>query len=287
MNGGRAYAMMIASLVIVGTIGVFRRFIPLSSAMIATFRGLIGAASLYAFVRLRKKGRWPRLSRGQWAGLVASGACIGINWLLLFDAFEHTTIAKATLCYYLQPTLVLLSSPLAFGERLTGKKLICAAVALMGMVLVSGVLEAGGGSTNDLRGVLLALGAAGFYTLVVILNKKVTGVDPFQKTVIQLLCAALVLVPGLVVRGEFAGFALTPATAALLLTVGVIHTGLAYAMYFGSMNGLKAQTISTLGYIDPIVAMLTSAVFLGERLSLMGMLGAVMILGSALVSERA
>ena len=56
--------------------------------------------------------------------LILSGALIGFNWILLFEAYNYTTVATATLCYYMQPTIVILLSPLFFRERLTAKKLV-------------------------------------------------------------------------------------------------------------------------------------------------------------------
>ena len=280
-----AYLMMIASLLIVGTIGVFRRYIPLPSALLAFFRGLIGAASLLAFVALRGKKSWGRIESRKLGGLVLNGVFLGVNWLLLFEAFNHTTIAKATLSYYMQPSILLLLSPLVFREKLTVKKLICAGVALAGMVLVSGVLGAEGGRIADGRGILFGLAAACFYTLVVILNKKITGVDAYQKTVIQLFSAAAALLPYLLITGQLRGASIDGRVAVLILIVGVVYTGLVYALYFGSMDGLKAQTISMLSYLDPVVAMAVSALVLRERMGAGALLGAVLILGSALVSE--
>ena len=67
--------------------------------------------------------------------------------------------------------------------------------------------------------------------------------------------------------------------------MGLVHTGMAYAIYFGSMSHLKAQSIAVLGYIDPVFALLLSALVLHESLTVFGILGAVLIIGSALVSE--
>lgn len=277
--------MLISSLVIVGTIGIFRRYIPLSSPLLAFFRGIIGAAALLIFVLLRKRTALQKIPGKLLAGLVINGAFLGINWILLFEAYTYTTIAKATLCYYLQPTIVLLLSPVLFGEKLTAKKLLCAAVSFAGMVMVSGLISANGTPAGDIRGVLFGLGAACFYSLVVILNKKITGVDAYEKTIIQLFSAAAVLLPYLMMTGEFNGIAFDIQTLLPVLVVGIIHTGLVYALYFGSMDGLKAQTISVLSYIDPVVAMIVSALILREGMTLSGIIGAVLIIGSMVISE--
>ena len=277
---------MISALLIVGSIGVFRRFIPLSSSMLAFLRGIIGAASLFLFAIITKKKIFIKLPAKKMILMILTGVVLGVNWILLFEAYNYTTISKATLAYYMQPTILLFVSPLIFKEKLTLKKVICAALALAGMVLVSGVLELNGAASNDLRGVLLGLGAAVFYTLVVILNKINEGVDAYEKSVFQLLSAAIVLIPYLIIRNEFAGIALDSRGIILVLIVGIIHTGLVYILFFGSMSGLKAQTISVLSYIDPITAMIVSALLLKEGLSVLALLGAALIIGSSLVAEN-
>ena len=133
--------------------------------------------------------------------LVLTGAMIGFNWILLFEAYNYTTVAVATLCYYMQPVIVLLVSPLLFKEPVTLRKFLCVAAALAGMVLVSGAAGSSGAGTDPVKGMLLGLGAAALYASVVMLNKKITGVPVYEKTIIQLFSAAAALVPYMLARG--------------------------------------------------------------------------------------
>lgn len=284
-NDRRSLVMLVSSMLIFGTIGVFRRYIPVSSAFLACSRGLLGGLCILLFLRLKKRKAEGKIPRRALLGLIVSGALIGINWILLFEAYNHTTVAVATLCYYMQPTIVMLLSPLVFREKLTAKKAACAAVAILGMVLVSGVIGGSGTQGGSFRGVLLGLGAAVFYSAVVIMNNMILGVDPWRKTCIQLLSAGLVMVPYLLVTGGVDPGSFTPMTVVLLLIVGIVHTGIAYVLYFGSMDGLRVQSVAILSYIDPVSALLFSAILLQEPLSLLNIIGAVMIIGSAVVSE--
>ena len=277
--------MFIGSMLIFGTIGIFRRLIPLPSAFIALVRGLLGGFFLLTFVKLKGKSTGEKLSPRQFIGLAVTGAVMGFNWILLFEAYNHTIVAAATLCYYMQPTIVLLLSPFLFGEKLTARKTACAVIAVIGMVLVSGVTESGGMQSGDPKGIVLGLGAALFYAFVVIMNKKLGGIEAYQKTIIQLISAGAVMIPYLLLTGGFGSLTFSGLTIALLIVVGIVHTGFAYALYFGSMDGLKAQTIAILSYIDPVSALLFSVVLLREPLSPAGLAGAVMIIGSAIVSE--
>ena len=277
--------MFVSSMLIFGTIGVFRRYILLPSAFLAFTRGIIGGLCILLLIRLRKKGGREPLARRDLLMLVVSGALIGFNWMLLFEAYNHTTVAVATLCYYMAPTIVILLSPIVFRERLTARKAICAAVAVAGMVLVSGVLGENGAPEASVPGILLGLGAAAIYAAVVIMNKKIRGVDTYRKTTVQLLSAGLAMVPYLLLTGGFSTEGFSVSATVLLLVVGVVHTGIAYALYFGSMDGLRVQTVAILSYIDPVSALLFSAFLLREPLSPLNILGAVMIIGSAMVSE--
>ena len=209
-NDRRSLVMLVSSMLIFGTIGVFRRFIPVSSAFLAFSRGLLGGLCILLFLRLKKRKAEGTIPRRALLGLIVSGALIGINWILLFEAYNHTTVAVATLCYYMQPTIVMLLSPLVFREKLTGKKAACAAVAILGMVLVSGVGGGSGTQGGSFRGILLGLGAAVFYSAVVIMNNMIRGVDPWRKTYIQLLSAGLVMVPYLLLTGGFGAESFEP-----------------------------------------------------------------------------
>lgn len=272
------------SMVIFGTIGVFRRYIPLPSSLVAMTRGLTGMLFLLLVMLLRKRGMNRTAVRRKLGLLCLSGAAIGVNWILLFEAYNYTSVATATLCYYLAPMFVILASPLVVGERLTAKKLICVLTALLGMVFVSGVLETGGGS-SDLKGVLLGLGAAVLYASVVLMNKQLGDVPAYDRTIVQLGSSAAVLLPYVLLTENLGALTFTPGTIGLLLVVGVVHTGIAYALYFGSLMQLKAQTAAILSYIDPVVAVLLSALVLREHMSLLSGLGAVLVLGAAVVSE--
>ncbi len=280
----KAMSMFIASMLIFGTIGVFRRYIPLSSAFLAFARGILGGLFLLALMKARKKSAGAKLPSGVLLRLAVTGAMIGVNWILLFEAYSYTTVAVATLCYYMAPTIVVLLSPMLFKERLTGKKAVCAAVSVLGMALVSGVIGGGPGG-GSVRGILFGLGAAVLYAAVVIMNKKTPGIDAYRKTTVQLLSAGLVMVPYLLLTNGFTGEGFSLSAALLLLAVGVVHTGVAYALYFGSMEGLSVQSIAVFSYIDPVSALLFSALLLREPLSALNIVGAVLIIGSAMVSE--
>lgn len=286
-TSGRSLAMLTAAMVLWGTLGVFRRAIPLSSGLVALARGVIGAVSLALLTKVRGRRLFHGIGRRKVLLLALSGAVMGANWILLFEAYRFTPVSIATLCYYMEPTFLILASPLFLRERLTLRKCLCAGVSLLGMALVSGVLDGAPPQSGEWRGILLGLGAAVLYTAVVLLNKRTAGVDPYEKSVIQLTAAAAALLPYLLATEDFSALSLSKEAAGMLLVIGLVHTGAAYALYFGSLEGLRAQTIAVFSYLDPVTALLLSALLLSERMSALAILGAVLILASAITSELA
>ncbi len=285
-NENKSKIMLICAMIIFGTIGVFRRYIPLPSGMIAMARGLIGAVFLAAIMFFGKQKISFNSIKKNIGVLFLLGVFLGFNWILLFEAYRYTSVAVATLCYYMAPVFVIAVSPVLFGERFTKLKLICVAAAIAGMVLVSGVLNEGIKEADEIKGILLGLGAAVLYACIVLLNKKVNDIEAFDKTVVQLGVAGIVLIPYTLLAENASGVEFTPFAVVMLIVVGIIHTGIAYALYFGSIGRLKAQTAAIFSYIDPVVAVVLSVILLGESIGVSGYIGSVLILGAAMLSEK-
>lgn len=280
---------IITAMVTFGTIGVFVRYIPLPSSIIALVRGLLATFFLLAVMAAGKRRPDRTAIRRNLALLLISGALIGFNWILLFEAYNYTSVAVATLCYYLAPVFVIIASPFVLGEKLTTRKTLCVIAALGGMVLVSGVIQnyVNGGNTEDLNltGVLLGIGAGALYATIILMNKKLKDISSYDTTVMQLAAASIVLVPYCLLTVDVGALEVTPGSAVLLVVVGIVHTGIAYVLYFGSIKELPAQTVAIFSYIDPILAVLLSALLLKESMDMLSILGAILILGATFVSE--
>lgn len=278
---------LVTSMVIWGTIGIFRRYIPLPSGVIALARGVIGALFLAVFMLICKKRPDFSALRRRWMPLLVSGVFLGANWILFFESYNtamegYATVATATVCYYMAPVIVMLLAPLVLKERLTLKKALCILVAFVGVILVS---NPGRGSGSQLQGILLALAAAVLYAVIVLLNKKMADVPALDRTVAQLAISAVVLLPYTFLAEPWEQITMTPTVAIFLILIGLLHTGVAYALYFGSIGQLKAQTAALCSYIDPALAILLSATVLQERVGPLALVGAVMVIGAALVGE--
>ena len=280
---------IITAMVTFGTIGVFVRYIPLPSSIIALVRGVLATIFLLTVMAAGKRRPDRTAIRRNLALLVISGGMIGFNWILLFEAYNYTSVAVATLCYYLAPVFVIIASPFVLGEKPTMRKTLCVISALAGMVMVSGVIQnyVSGGNAEDLNltGVLLGIGAGALYATIILMNKKLKNISSYDTTVMQLAAASIVLVPYCLLTVDIGSLEVTPGSAVLLVIVGIVHTGIAYVLYFGSIKELPAQTVAIFSYIDPILAVLLSAFLLKESMDMLSISGAILILGSTFVSE--
>lgn len=287
-NTTQAKLMLLSAMAIWGSIGIIRHYIPVDSGTLALLRSVIGAVSMALLLAvLRRHADWAGI-RANGRLLVLSGFAVGINWLLLFEAFKHTSVAVATVCYYMAPIGVMLFSPLVLGEPINRHKGLGILMAFLGIAFVSGLFSADNAGVT-LTGVLYGLGAATFYMSVVLLNKRMTPMEPYTKTGVQLAASATVLLPYIVFQQwntpmDWAIW--TPTVIGLTLILGFVYTGLACALYFGSMDRLPAQTVALFSYLDPILAVILSTVLLGEPLTPSLVIGTVLVLGGAFIGER-
>ena len=277
-------AMIIISMAIFGTLAPFVRNISVSSAELALYRALlalvlIGIVFLCTGQRISLKE-----NRRELPLLLFSGMAMGVNWILLFEAYRYTTVAVATLSYYFAPVIVTAVCPILFKEKLTSKQILCFVMSTLGLALVIGITDLGTGG-QDLIGVLFGLGAAVLYATVVLINKFIKGIAGLQRTFLQFVSAVVILVPYVLCTGGVTLGGMNTTGWICLLVVGMIHTGVAYVMYFSALKEVSGQEASILSYVDPLVAVLVSVVILGETMTLPQILGGILILGFTLWNE--
>ncbi len=280
-----ALGRIAASMAIFGTVGIFIKKLPFPSAVIALGRGIIGSVFLLLTAALMKKPLDRPAIKKNLKLLILSGTLIGANWILLFESYKYIPVSTATLCYYLSPVFVTLASPVVLKEKLTGTKLACVGAALLGMVLISGVLQGDAGADTQFTGILLGCGAAVLYACVVLINKFIKDIPSNDCTVMQLGTVAVVLLPYVLLTENLGAIEWNAAYLGLLVFVGIVHTGIAYKLYFGAVQYVEGQTIALLSYIDPVVTIILAAIVLGEPLTIYSITGAVLILGSTMVGE--
>ena len=277
--------MLIASMTIFGTLGIFVRNISVSSGELALYRAVLAALLIAAFLLVTKQQIPFSNIKKEVPLLLASGVAMGINWILLFEAYKYTTVSVATLSYYFAPVIVTVVCPVLFKEKLTVKQIVCFVMSTLGLILITGIGDIGGGS--DIVGIMFGLGAAVFYATVVLLNKFIKNVEGIHRTFLQFLSAIVILVPYVLATSGVTLGTLNGIGWVNLLIVGLIHTGVTYCKYFSSLKELPGQKAAILSYIDPLVAVFISVTILGETMTLWQVAGGMLILGFTLWNEIA
>lgn len=281
MSRSKNLVFLIASMIIFGTNGLLVANISLSSAEIVLMRTFLGFIFLLAVVAARRSFSFAELKRDIVPATVG-GAALGFKWVLLFGAYRYVGVSIATLVYYCGPMLALILSPIIFKEKLKANKIVAVMAVAAGMLCISGNVSGG----SDMQtGLLMGAGAAALYALIIIVTKRVTHMSGLNCSAYELFISFIVMVLYLLVSGV--KLPVIPAADDIVnvLIIGFVNTGLAYYMYFSALQKLPAQTSSLISYIDPLTTLMVSAVFLGERLGAVQLLGAVLILGGACLGE--
>ena len=275
---------MIVAMAIFGTIGGFKEFIPLKPGEIALYRAVLAAAVILVALLLTRQKLPLKAIKKSLPLLILSGAAMGFNWILLFAAYDNTTIPIATLSYYFAPVLVTVLTPVLFREKLSTKQWVCSLMATVGIVLIMNVGGLSDGK-NHLLGIGFGIGAAVLYAAVVLLNKGIRDVSGIHRTLIQFLAAIVVMLPYVLLTG-FTSEPVDTRGFVYMLIIGLVHTGFAYCLYFSAVKELSGQKVAIMSYIDPLVAIVISYVWLHEAPPTpLQIVSGVMILGFTLLNE--
>lgn len=273
------------SMAIWGTLGPFTQQISVTSGELALYRACLASGLIAIYLIFTKQKMNYQAVKKEILLLLLSGIAMGINWVLLFQAYRYTTISAATLSYYFAPVIVTLACPILFKEKLTKKQVLCFVMSTFGLVLIIGVGSLDRSGTN-LIGILCGLGAACLYATVVLMNKFIRNVTGIHRTLMQFFGAIAVLIPYVLVSGGIHLENLDEMGWVCLLIVGLVHTGITYCLYFSALKDLSGQEASILSYIDPLVAIGVSFFLLGECMTPSQIIGGALILGFTLWNEK-
>lgn len=287
----RAKLEFVLCATVFGTVGVVSSVIPLHSDVIVFYRALIAFIFLVGLSFATKRKFNIEMIKSKFGLLILTGIFMGFNWVFLFEAFRVASVSVGTVCYNTMPIFVMMLAPIVFKEKITIKNVISIAFAMIGVVLVSNVLFSGFNS-NVVVGSIYGLLGALFYALVVIVNKKLTEIDSYDKIIVQFLVSVLIMIPYMLFITKHSIFydknVLRDKAIIgilMLLLLSIVHTGIIYIIYFNSVNKLKAEEVAILTYIDPAVSLILSGLVLKEKLNFYQMLGAMIILVVAVAFE--
>ena len=276
-----SYLKYIFALLLFGSNGIVASLIHLSSYEIVLLRTLIGSLLLIAIFFIAREKLTFYKYKTQSVFLAVSGIAMGTSWIFLYEAYDEIGVSLASLAYYCGPVIVMILSPFLFGEKLTRIKVCSFLVVLDGIFLVNGTAFENGVSVWGLACGLLS---AVCYSLMVMFNKKAKDITGLENSMLQLFVAVLTVA---IFVGIKEGYRMEIDTQSIIpiLVLGLLNTGIGCYFYFSSIGKLPVQTVAICGYLEPLSAVVFSVIFLKETMLPIQIIGAVLIIGGAMLGE--
>lgn len=279
-----AQLKLLSAMTLWGTMSLFVKNIELPSSTLALARAIIAVIALFILrCLLHQKIDWQTCQK-DWAGLLISGAALGLNWTMLFSSYNYVSVSVATLCYYFAPTLIILFCAILFHEKMTRLQWICFILSTLGLILIINVNS----PTNNpdmSKGIFFGLCAAIFYAIIMLANKTIHHVSGLDRTLIQLMISILFLFPYCLMTSSLTFTSLSFYGIINLLILGLVYTAFAYTLFFSAIGELSGQKAAIMTYIDPLVAVLTSALILHETILPIQILGGILVISAAIINE--
>ncbi len=277
----KAFLKYIAALLLFGLNGIVASHIPLNSYEIVFLRTLIGSILLVALFLIGKGKFHIKEYKKDTVFIALSGVAMGTSWMFLYEAYSQIGVSLASLLYYCGPVIVMILSPLIFKEKLTLPKIIGFATVIIGIALVNGnAANANGNKWGLLCGGLSAV----MYFFMVTLNKQSKNITGMENSVIQLIVSFLTVAVFVGVKQSFIINIPTEAWG-WILVLGIVNTGIGCYLYFSPLSKLPVQTVAVCGYLEPLSAVVFATVLLGEKMTLVQVIGACCIIGGAMIVE--
>lgn len=268
------------SVFLYGTLGFFLAFINVNSEFVVFCRGFFGCLFILCLLAFKKQKIDIQGIKRNLKYLIICGLALGLNETFLFIGYKYA-VSLASLGNYTAPISIIIISAILYKQKVSPKQVACIIASFVGIILLSGVLS---GTNNDIRGLIFGLlGSIGFITLV-FMNKKLDDIGPYDKTLVQLFVSACTCIPLVLINKSYL-ISFDIKTISILLMLGIIHTGFAYCLYFDSIKTLSPIKIAIIGYVEPVMSVLIGALFLKESMDVYTIVGAILILGSAIISE--
>lgn len=269
------------AVILYGTIGYFLHYVNVASEFVVMCRGLIGSLFILLVMFINKDLPDLKAIRNNLFYLAISGIALGLNWVFLFCGYKYS-ISISSLCNYTAPIMVVIISSIFLKEKITPKQIVCIVCSFIGILLISGIFD--NNETNNMHGFIYGLLAAIGFVVLVLFNRKLKNIKPLDKTVVQLFFSFITVLPYVLINKSIPT-SLDRDSILIIILLGILHTGVAYIFYFGSIDTLPVSKVAILGYIEPVLSIITGVVFFKEQLSVLGGIGALLILTSAFISE--
>ncbi|MED4856358.1 DMT family transporter [Bacillus atrophaeus] len=269
-----AVLKMVISMVIFGSIGFFSEHTNLPSFELVFVRCLCATLFLGVCWLVTGQFKTEKWSRREVIQTLACGFFLVFNWVFLFKSFEETSVTIAISVYHLAPVLVLLLGSVIYREKLNVISVSSIIICFFGTALISGINKDMSFSQMMGSGIIWAVLAALFYAFTTLLGKGINNLSPYATTFLQTGLGVVLLIPFI----HFGLFShLSQGNWTMVVSTGIIHTGIVYLLFFDSLRFLSTKFISVIVFLDPAVAIILDTAFTGFRPDLFQTLGIVLI----------
>lgn len=274
---------------LLGTIGVFVYHAHADPITITWFRCAFGLAGLTLWMALRGQMGALRLTRFNAGWVIGAGVLMVIAWGLFFAAIERTSTGVAVVLFHIQPLWVLVLGAWWLKEPIGRRRMASVSVAMVGLVLATGVLEqtdilGNGGMTRPgyWLGILACLVGALCTALVTLIAKRHQSLP--MGTLAWWQCAAGTIL--LLMWPLQEGWPAWGPAWIWLASLGLIHTGLAYSLMYAGMAFLSTGRIAVFQFVYPAVAIVIDWLYFGQHLGALQLAGIVLLSAAIWFAER-
>lgn len=267
-----------------GSIGIFTRCINLSPVMIAFLRAVISLPLLWIIIKMKDVGQ--KIVIKEAIPYLISGVMLGLAWAALFYGYKKMSISTAIVIYNMCPVYVMILSPLVLKEKISNLQKIVIGISFVGLLLVIGITRLDNG---QMTGAIFSGISGILYACIVMMNRwNRTKTSYTKATFVQMVAATIILLPCIALEGDINGIlSLDPVGYVFILVLGIVHTGIAYSLYFSVYDKMSSMEIATYSYLEPAFGIILSLLVLREMMTLSQVIGAGLILGSTYLGEYA
>ncbi|MDD6484423.1 MAG: EamA family transporter [Clostridiales bacterium] len=235
------------------------------------------------FIIMISTGRSIRLTKNEFFSIVKLGVFGGaLPILLLYASYNYISTGLATTLHFVYPLIIVLVCAAVYHERMTKLTLTASVLVTVGIFLFVDINTAA-----DTAGIILALLSGVFYSFYVIYMDK-SGLDKMDYIkltfYVMLITSAATLAYGLLVHGI--SFDMTPKAWTYSVIISVLVTVFAMPLFQAGVREEGAAAAGILSSLEPITTLILGAVFLGELMGVMQLIGGAMILSGVSVIQR-
>jgi drug/metabolite transporter (DMT)-like permease len=256
---------------------------------LAFLRCSLGAVTLLGLFFISKdKPVKTYLTNVPWLAIVSMGLTGVTGFYFFFNLSAQLTSASVgSLIQGFIPVCIALFAAIFLKEKLSAAQIAGIIISLIGVTLIGFLAPNNNDVPNSTRGnlyMIIAIVAWGAYTII---SKKVAHLNPFLITSLSTLVGSLFLLPAALFENRLHGWPPIHFNSWLvILYLGAISSGVCYLLYNQSLKLLSAAQVGNFANLDPVVGLIIALVFLHDRVNLLQIAGAVLVLAGIILSTR-